>query len=87
VQSEREYDVARAASYGYCVRGPEASPRELEEELWPRMQGDLSVPLEVFRVASRHALQELNARDKSLVLDNEECATLLSQARSSTETR
>jgi hypothetical protein len=56
------------------------SVQELEEALWPQMQGLVEVSLEVFRVAALDVLQE--SQKKFLVLDNEECALLLEQARS-----
>ncbi len=83
IQTDHEYWIAYTANRIYCAATKVYSLRELEQELWPLMQGPIYVPLEVFRIAARSVLLEMSERKKSQVLDNVECAALLSQARSS----
>ena len=80
MRSDREYLIAYVASHVSCASTKAQSVEELVEDLWPQLQGPLYVRLEVFRIAAHEVLQERREREISQVLSNEECASLLSSA-------
>jgi hypothetical protein len=82
MQRDCEYRTAYAACRIYCKTNQVDSVQDLEEEVWPLLQGRIYVPLDVFRLAALAVLFDLDESKRSQVLTNEEAAALLASARS-----
>src|SRR5262249_16979977 len=81
MQTDFEHGLVLGACLEHCTFHNVTSLHDLEVRVWPQLNERFDVSLGVFRTAASKALQELQGN--FVVLDNDECALLLSRDRAS----